>query len=71
MAARRITLRVQPPIPFVEFTMVPAPLSGRPEAEIGTIVRAQSAGTGSRSRETALLSNVCCWGDIVAKVFFG
>jgi len=34
MAARRITLRVQPPIPFGEFTMVPALLSGRPEAEM-------------------------------------
>ena len=40
MAARRITLRVQPPIPFGEFTMVPAPLSGRPEAEMARAMAA-------------------------------
>lgn len=34
MAARRITLRVQPPMPFGDVTMVPATLSGRPEAEM-------------------------------------
>jgi hypothetical protein len=34
MAASRITLRVQPPMPFGEVTMVPATLSGRPEAEL-------------------------------------
>jgi hypothetical protein len=32
--ARRITLRVQPPMPFGDVTMVPATLSGRPEAEM-------------------------------------
>jgi hypothetical protein len=31
---RRITLHVQPPIPFGDVTMVPAILSGRPEAEM-------------------------------------
>jgi hypothetical protein len=40
MAARRITLRVQPPIPFGEFTRVPAPLSGRPEAEMARAMAA-------------------------------
>ena len=40
MAARRITLRVQPPVPFGEFTMVPAPLSGRPEAEMARAMAA-------------------------------
>jgi hypothetical protein len=32
--ARRITLRIQPPMPFGDVTMVPATLSGRPEAEM-------------------------------------
>lgn len=40
MVARRITLRVQPPIPFGEFTMVPALLSGRPEAEMARAMAA-------------------------------
>ncbi len=31
---RRITLHVQPPIPFGDVTMVPSTLSGRPEAEM-------------------------------------
>jgi hypothetical protein len=34
MAARRIMLCVQPPTPFGDVTMVPATLSGRPEAEM-------------------------------------
>ena len=34
MAARRIMLRVQPPVPFGDVTMVPATLSGRPEADM-------------------------------------
>ena len=34
MGARRVTLRVQPPIPFGDVTMVPAALSGRPEADM-------------------------------------
>jgi hypothetical protein len=34
MAARRITLRVQPPMPFGDVTMVPPTLSGRPEADM-------------------------------------
>jgi hypothetical protein len=32
--ARRITLRVQPPVPFGDVTMVPEPLSGRSEADM-------------------------------------
>jgi hypothetical protein len=32
MSARRVTLRILPPNPIGEVTMVPAPLSGRPEA---------------------------------------
>ncbi len=33
MNSRRITLRVQPPIPFADVTMVPPTLSGRPETD--------------------------------------
>jgi len=40
MAARRITLRVQPPIPFGDVTMVPASFSGRPEAEMARAMAA-------------------------------
>ena len=40
MGARRITLRVQPPVPFGEFTMVPAQLCGRPEAEMARAMAA-------------------------------
>jgi hypothetical protein len=32
--SRRITLRVQPPIPFGDVTIMPSPLSGRPEADM-------------------------------------
>ena len=34
MSARRVTLRVQSPVPFGDVTMVPAPISGRPEADM-------------------------------------
>jgi hypothetical protein len=40
MAARRITLRVQPPVPFGDVTMVPAPLCGRPETEMARAMAA-------------------------------
>jgi hypothetical protein len=43
MAARRITLRVQPPVPFGDVTMVPAPISGRPEAEMARAMAAALA----------------------------
>lgn len=34
MGARRITLRVHPPVPYGDVTLVPATLSGRPDADI-------------------------------------
>jgi hypothetical protein len=45
MAARRITLHVQPPMPFGEVTMVPATLSGRPEADMARAMAAAFADT--------------------------
>jgi hypothetical protein len=42
-AARRVTLRVLPPIPFGDVTMVPAPLSGRPEADMARAMAAALA----------------------------
>ena len=53
MAARRITLRVEPPIPFGDVTMV-APLSGRPEAEMA---RAMAAALSDIEAPTA--ADVC------------
>jgi hypothetical protein len=50
MAARRITFRVQPPIPFGDVTLVPAALTGRPEAEMG---RAMAAALGDIEIPTA------------------
>jgi hypothetical protein len=43
MSARRITLRVQPPIPFGDVTMVPPILSGRPESEAARAMAAALA----------------------------
>jgi len=43
MGARRVTLRVQPPVPFGEVTMVPAMISGRPEAEMARAMAAALA----------------------------
>jgi hypothetical protein len=43
MAARRITLHVQPPVPFGDVTMVPATLSGRPEADMARAMAAAFA----------------------------
>jgi hypothetical protein len=40
MATRHITLRVQSPVPFGDVTMVPASLSGRPEAEMARAMAA-------------------------------
>ena len=45
MAARRITLRVQPPMPFGDVTMVPATLSGRPVADMARAMTAAFADT--------------------------
>ncbi len=33
-AARRVTLRVQPPVAYGDVALVPAPLTGRPEADL-------------------------------------
>ena len=43
MTARRITLRVQPPVPFGDVTLVPAPISGRPEADMARAMAAALA----------------------------
>ena len=43
MAARRVTLRVQPPVPFGDVALVPAPLSGRPEADMARAMAAALA----------------------------
>ena len=43
MGGRRVTLRIQPPVPFGDVTMVPAPLSGRPEAEMARAMAAALA----------------------------
>jgi len=40
MAARRVTLRIESPMPFGEVTMVPAPISGRSEAEMARAMAA-------------------------------
>jgi hypothetical protein len=50
MAAPRITLRVQPPVPFGEVTVVPATLSGRSEADMA---RAMTAAFADREAPTA------------------
>ena len=41
--ARRITLRVKPPSPLGDVAMVPAPLSGRSEAEMARAMAAALA----------------------------
>jgi hypothetical protein len=43
MGGRRVTLRILPPVPFGDVTMVPASLSGRPEAEMGRAMAAALA----------------------------
>jgi hypothetical protein len=43
MGARRITFRVQPPVPLGDVTLVPSALTGRPETEMG---RAMAAALG-------------------------
>jgi hypothetical protein len=42
-APRRVTLRVKPPEPFGDIAMVPAPLSGRSEAEMARAIAAALA----------------------------
>jgi hypothetical protein len=41
--ARRITLRVQPPVPYGDVVLVPAPLSGRPEDDMARAMAAVMA----------------------------
>jgi hypothetical protein len=43
MGARHITLRVQPPVPFGDVALVPALLSGRPEADMARAMAAALA----------------------------
>jgi hypothetical protein len=43
MGARRITLRIQPPMPFGDVALVPAPLSGRPEVDMARAMAAALA----------------------------
>jgi hypothetical protein len=43
MAARRVTLRVLPPTPFGDVTMVPATLSGRSESDLARAMAAALA----------------------------
>ncbi len=43
MAARRVTLRIQPPVPYGDVTMVPAAVSGRPEADMARAMAAALA----------------------------
>jgi hypothetical protein len=43
MGARRVTLRVLPPTPFGDVTMVPATLSGRSESDMARAMAAALA----------------------------
>jgi len=43
MGARRITLRVQPPVPYGDVALVPATVSGRPEADMARAMAAALA----------------------------
>jgi len=43
MGARRVTLRIQPPVPYGDVALVPAPLSGRPEADMARAMAAALA----------------------------
>ena len=54
MPARRITLRIQPPNPFGEVTMVPATLSGRPEADAARAMAAAFADSEAASTTDVL-----------------
>ena len=54
MSARRVTFRVQPPMPFGDVTMVPAPLSGRPEADMARAMAAALADVEAPTRGRSL-----------------
>jgi hypothetical protein len=43
MSVRHVTLRVQPPVPFGDVALVPALLSGRPEADMARAMAAALA----------------------------
>jgi len=43
MISRRVTLRVQPPMPLGEVTMLPPGLTGRPEADMAHAMAAALA----------------------------
>jgi hypothetical protein len=43
MGARRVTLRVQPPVPLGDVAIVPAQLSGRPEIDMARAMAAALA----------------------------
>jgi len=43
MGLRRVTLRVQPPVPLGDVALVPALLSGRPEADMARAMAAALA----------------------------
>jgi hypothetical protein len=49
-AARRVTLRIQPPMPYGDVALVPAILSGRPEADLA---HAMAAALGDVEAPTA------------------
>jgi hypothetical protein len=46
-AARRVTLRVKPPVPLGEVAVVPAPLSGRSEAEMAAALADDESATAA------------------------
>ena len=54
MPARRVTLRIQPPNPFGEVTMVPATLRGRPEADAARAMAAAFADSEAASSTDVL-----------------
>jgi hypothetical protein len=54
MPARRITLRVQQPNPIGEVTMVPAPLTSRPEEHTARAMAAAFADTEAASSAAVL-----------------
>jgi len=43
MGGRRVTLRIEPPVPFGDVTMVPATMSARPEADMARAMAAAFA----------------------------
>jgi hypothetical protein len=50
MSARHVTLRVQSPAPFGEVTIVPSPISGRPD---GTMAEAMTTALAAVDAPTA------------------